>query len=196
MLPVLRDEHGRFVKWLEPRGAIRERGKFLAWVEVPEPVKVEVRKAPRPRAIVEGSAALLPLPPRAPAPQPQEKLPAPPVEPSAAPPVFSKAQELARIAEVNRARELELARGRIEEARLQREIAAEEGFTVIEPITHEIRQTLDIDDMFDAPVIGQTDRGFDIPDPDFMDALADAIDIDISDLYDMYYGYPPGSHGR
>lgn len=27
------------------------------------------------------------------------------------------------------------------------------------------------------------------PDPDYMEALADEFDIDISDLYDMYYGY-------
>ena len=27
------------------------------------------------------------------------------------------------------------------------------------------------------------------PDPDYMQELADQFDIDISDLYDMYYGY-------
>lgn len=34
------------------------------------------------------------------------------------------------------------------------------------------------------------------PDADYMLDLADKIDIDVSDLYDMYYGYPPGSHGK
>lgn len=32
----------------------------------------------------------------------------------------------------------------------------------------------------------------DHPDPDYMEALADDLDIDVSDLYDMYYGYGPG----
>ena len=27
------------------------------------------------------------------------------------------------------------------------------------------------------------------PDVDYMDALAEDLDIDVSDLYDMYYGY-------
>lgn len=26
--------------------------------------------------------------------------------------------------------------------------------------------------------------------------LAEYIDVDVSDLYDLYYGYPIGSHGR
>lgn len=30
------------------------------------------------------------------------------------------------------------------------------------------------------------------PDPDYMDWLAHEFEIDISDLYDMYYGYIPG----
>jgi hypothetical protein len=30
------------------------------------------------------------------------------------------------------------------------------------------------------------------PDPDYMQYLADIFDIDVSDLYDMYYGYNPG----
>lgn len=46
-------------------------------------------------------------------------------------------------------------------------------------------------DIFNVP----TDR-FDRPDDDYMLELADYLDIDVSDLYDMYYGYPPGSHGR
>jgi hypothetical protein len=30
-----------------------------------------------------------------------------------------------------------------------------------------------------------------IPDPDYMMDLADSLDVDVSDLYDMYYGYEP-----
>ena len=26
--------------------------------------------------------------------------------------------------------------------------------------------------------------------------MAEYLDVDVSDLYDMYYGYPIGSHGR
>lgn len=30
------------------------------------------------------------------------------------------------------------------------------------------------------------------PDPDYMEWLADEFGYDVSDLYDMYYGYTPG----
>ena len=46
------------------------------------------------------------------------------------------------------------------------------------------------------PTVGKTKRGFDIPDPDYMLEYAEAVDINVSDLYDMYYGYEPGYRGR
>lgn len=194
-LPVLRDSHGRFLKWLEPRAPIREHGRFVTFVEVPAAIKEEAARIPKPRAFVE-----LPAPRAVEPTAPRPAISAPPSFEKTTTPERDRLQamaiELARLAEENRAREIELARGRIEQARLEQEIARQEGFQVVEPITHEIRATLDIDTLFDAPVIDQTDRGFDIPDPDYMEALADALDIDISDLYDMYYGYPPGSHGK
>lgn len=42
-------------------------------------------------------------------------------------------------------------------------------------------------DLFDPPL---DDDGR--PDDDYMLDLAEALDIDVSDLYDMYYGYGPG----
>ena len=45
---------------------------------------------------------------------------------------------------------------------------------------------LDAVDDFDLDaVVGDDGR----PDPDYMQQLADAYDIDVSDLYDLYYGY-------
>ena len=49
-----------------------------------------------------------------------------------------------------------------------------------------------LDKLGEVPTVGQTKRGYDIPDPDYMRELADALDIDISDLYDMYYYGPEG----
>lgn len=46
-------------------------------------------------------------------------------------------------------------------------------------------------DLFDPPL-----NDYGRPDDDYMLELAETLDIDVSDLYDMYYGYPPGSHGR
>lgn len=43
-------------------------------------------------------------------------------------------------------------------------------------------------ELFDPPL-----DDFDRPDPDYMLDLADELDIDVSDLYDLYYGYTPGS---
>lgn len=37
------------------------------------------------------------------------------------------------------------------------------------------------------------DNSYPQVDPDYMTDLAEAIDVDVSDLYDMYYGYAPGS---
>jgi hypothetical protein len=31
-----------------------------------------------------------------------------------------------------------------------------------------------------------------LEDPDVFDELADILDLDVSDIYDMYYGYAPG----
>lgn len=45
-------------------------------------------------------------------------------------------------------------------------------------------------DSWDVPMVG------DRPDPDYFEELAEAYDLDVSDLYDMFYGYEPGSHGR
>jgi hypothetical protein len=47
-------------------------------------------------------------------------------------------------------------------------------------------------DLDDVPVVGETPGGYDIPDPDYMADLAEDLDLDISDLYDLYYGYTPG----
>ncbi len=33
-------------------------------------------------------------------------------------------------------------------------------------------------------------------DPYVFDDLAEILDLDVSDIWDMYYGYEPGSHGR
>jgi hypothetical protein len=41
--------------------------------------------------------------------------------------------------------------------------------------------------IFDPPL---NDYGY--PDDDYMNELADTLGIDVSDLYDMYYGYSPG----
>ena len=46
-------------------------------------------------------------------------------------------------------------------------------------------------DLFEPP-LGDYGR----PDADYMLDLADVLDVDVSDLYDLYYGYAPGSHGR
>lgn len=45
-----------------------------------------------------------------------------------------------------------------------------------------------VDAYLDVP-LDDDDR----PDPDYMLDLADSLDLDVSDLYDMYYGYAPGS---
>lgn len=42
-------------------------------------------------------------------------------------------------------------------------------------------------DLYDPPL---DDYGR--PDADYMLDLADELDIDVSDLYDLYYGYVPG----
>lgn len=41
--------------------------------------------------------------------------------------------------------------------------------------------------IFDPPL-----NDYGIPDDDYMNELADTLGIDVSDLYDMYYGYSPG----
>jgi len=53
-----------------------------------------------------------------------------------------------------------------------------------------------LEGVWDIPVVDHTRRGYRVPDPDYMVDLADRLDIDVSHLYDMYYGYPPGSRGR
>lgn len=47
-------------------------------------------------------------------------------------------------------------------------------------------------DLDDIPVVGETPGGYDMPDPDYMWDLAEDLDVDVSDLYDLYYGYAPG----
>ncbi len=41
--------------------------------------------------------------------------------------------------------------------------------------------------------IARRRRAIETPDPDYMLELADDFDVDVSDLYDMFYGYAPGS---
>lgn len=45
-------------------------------------------------------------------------------------------------------------------------------------------------------IVEYTRRGYPVPDDDEMLDYAEYLDVDISDLYDIYYGYPVGSHGR
>jgi len=52
------------------------------------------------------------------------------------------------------------------------------------------------DKLGDVPTYKQrTKNGFKKPKIDYMQDLADELDIDVSDLYDMYYGYPPKGKG-
>lgn len=70
------------------------------------------------------------------------------------------------------------------------------------------RTDIDLEDLADALGVDAEDLaedlGIDLED-DFWDAfepgddfdeLAEILDLDVSDIYDMYYGYEPGSHGR
>lgn len=62
------------------------------------------------------------------------------------------------------------------------EFAEEWGVTVNE--AESILEQINEQDLFNVPV---DDDGR--PDDDYMLELADYLDIDVSDLYDLYYGY-------
>jgi len=77
--------------------------------------------------------------------------------------------------------------------------------------TLEVDTSIDIYDLADALGVDAEDLAEDLgidleddfwdafdpnKDPDVFDDLSDILDIDVSDIYDMYYGYAPGSHGR
>lgn len=58
----------------------------------------------------------------------------------------------------------------------------------------DFEQAESVIDMADL-VMGDIQDG-EKPDPDYLEYLADMLDVDVSDMYDMAYGYEPGSHGK
>lgn len=107
-----------------------------------------------------------------------------------------------------------------QELRNKRSRAAKKGWATrrekarVASIRRSVRGTVgrggpayDIDDIADAIGVDAEDLAEDLgldPEDDFWDEfdeddydeLADMLDLDVSDIYDMHYGYEPGSHGR
>lgn len=69
------------------------------------------------------------------------------------------------------------------------EFADDHGITFDE--AEDLLEEIDRDDIWDNIPLDEHDR----PDIDYMTDLAEFFDVDVSDLYDLYYGYVPGSSG-
>lgn len=53
----------------------------------------------------------------------------------------------------------------------------------------DVEQYLAVQELLEGAPLTETNR----PDPDYMIDLADSFDVNVSALYDIYYGYPPRS---